>query len=518
MGVEDKCMKRKILSICCVLCMVLSLAACQETPEEEIVLDKSKGLPKDSILPKESQIPKDFGAPDQWQESVEKGNIAVSIKADCQINLPQIYNAPVYELEVQHMTGELLEQLCEYFSDGNPLYKEPEMSKARLEEEKEILQQGKGEWGFDDQEIIDAKTDQIDELLQDAPPKESKESVEVKLDKPRQTEYERIQTKSGSIAPRYSKFYFDTDEKIGFRARVDCGKKTDPLIYAIDYDEDVGSTTNFLFQQGNFIDEKELAKKLKNCELLQIGQNYLEYLQWIETEMNDTDRFTISEEEAVAMCGKVLEDLGLNDYTMTGCCRTVGTAEGESMAGVNQDEGITDYGFSIYYNRKAGELAGYEQPFQQPFNDLPEEVYAPPFATEQIRIIVTGEGIMQFEWDNLSQKAGTIAENTELLSFDEIKEKLYDHLLYVSLAKYGEEDYGDIYYYEIRDVQLRGANVPAFENPDGAWLVPVWVFTVGHEVTFGTLGTTPFSDMIVVLNAIDGGYIQPNIDSRIPVD
>ena len=58
MGVEDKCMKRKILSICCVLCMVLSLAACQETPEEEIVLDKSKGLPKDSILPKESQIPK----------------------------------------------------------------------------------------------------------------------------------------------------------------------------------------------------------------------------------------------------------------------------------------------------------------------------------------------------------------------------------------------------------------------------------------------------------------------------
>ena len=86
------------------------------------------------------------------------------------------------------------------------------MSKARLEEEKEILQQGKGEWGFDDQEIIDAKTGQIDELLQDAPPKESKESVEVKLDKPRQTEYERIQTKSGSIAPRYSKFYFDTDD------------------------------------------------------------------------------------------------------------------------------------------------------------------------------------------------------------------------------------------------------------------------------------------------------------------
>ena len=54
--------------------------------------------------------------------------------------------------------------------------------------------------------------EEIDELLQDAPPKESKESVEVKLDKPRQTEYERIQTKSGSIAPRYSKFYFDTDD------------------------------------------------------------------------------------------------------------------------------------------------------------------------------------------------------------------------------------------------------------------------------------------------------------------
>lgn len=510
-------MAKKIGTICCVMCMVLSLLACQKTPDEEVVIDKSQGLPKDSILDEQS-TPKELGAPKVWQESVEKGEISVRIDADCQINLPEVYNTPVYELEMQHMSDELLEQLCTYFADGNELYQLPEMTKDQLEKERLYLQEAKGEWAFDDSDIIEDKLKKLDELLEHAPKEIHKEPTKFKLGKPVQTEYEYIQEASGSVARRNSKFYFDTDEEIGFRARVEKETGTDPLIYVVDYNEDVGSTTHFLFQQGNFTDEKELEKNVKISDLSYIGSHYGDYLKWIEMEMNRAERFTISQEEAMERCEKVLEDLGLDDYVMTDCCKAVGNGDSESMAGVNQDEGITDYGYSLYYNRKAGELAGYEQPVQQPFNDLPEEVYAPPFATEQIHMVVTEEGILQFEWNNLSSKKDTIAENTKLLTFDEVKEKLYDHLLYVSLAKNGEEDYGDIYHYQVNQVQLRAANVPAYENPEGAWLVPAWVFEVSQEITFGTLGTSPSSDMTVVLNAIDGGYIQPNVDPRIEVD
>lgn len=503
------------------LCLALGLGcltACQETPEEAVIVDKSQGLPKDSIIPEESEIPKSFGAPEQWQEATEKGNGRVSLKADCRVNLPEIYNTPVYELEMQNMTEKLLKQLSEYFAEGDPLYKEPVLSKARLAKERMFIAEGKGEWGFDSQDIISEKLAQVDELLKEAPEEESYEYTEPMLEKPRQTEYEKVQEKSGSVPARFSKFYFDTGEEIGFRARVDRETGSDPLIYVIDYNKDVGSTTNFLFRQGNFTDEKELKKDFENCELVQAGQTYFTYLQWIETEMNRTENFSLSQDEAVEMCEETLKDLGLEDYVMTECYRAVGNRDSESWAGVNQDEGIADYGYSVYYNRKAGELAGYEQAVQRPFNDLPEEIYAPPFSAEQIHMIVTQGGIVQFEWNNLSEKTETIAENTKLLPFDEIKEKLYDHLLYASLAMYGEEDKGDTYYYQVENVQLRGANIPAYENPDGAWLVPVWIFEVSHEVMFGTLGTTSFNDMTVVLNAIDGGYIQPRIDSRIPVD
>ena len=97
-------------------------------------------------------------------------------------------------------------------------------------------------------------------------------------------------------------------------------------------------------------------------------------------------------------------------------------------------------------------------------------------------------------------------------------EKLADHLLYITIAGLGEESktLGDTAKYTVKNVQLRAANVPAFEAPLASWLVPVWIFEMEHEVTFSTSSVIKMPDMIVVLNAIDGGYVKPRIDSRIP--
>lgn len=127
-------------------------------------------------------------------------------------------------------------------------------------------------------------------------------------------------------------------------------------------------------------------------------------------------------------------------------------------------------------------------------------------------MIVTKEGIQLFEWTDISKKTDVIAENTKLLTFDEIKEKLADHLLYAQIANLGgisPEGFANIY--TVKNVQLRAANINAYNKPKRSWLVPVWVFDVegkmqhktGKEITTENIGPET-----VVLNAIDGGFIQ----------
>lgn len=507
-------MKKKKMLPALYMTLCIGLTACQPTPEEEIVVDKSEGLPEGSIL-EESDAPKDLGAPEVWQETAEDGDVI--LEADVQINLPEVCNTPVYAFEMAHMTDELLEKLCGYFADGNEIYEEPSLPKARLEQEKALISQREGAWAFYNEDAVQGMCGRIDELLGSAPDEWEKKVISPKLAKPRQTDWEYVQEESGFMSGIYSDYYFDTDEEIGLKARIDRGGALDPCIQVIDHNKDIGSTTNFLFSQGTYVDEKELERKRRNQEVIDFGASYEQYLNWIGEELDKSDE-EFSQEDALKKCEEVLEDLSLDDFAVTDCFKAAGNSDNEHFAGPEQSEGITDRGYSVYYSYKAGGLAGYEQPFQRPYNDLPEEIYAPYFSTEQIHMIVTKEGVRRFEWTNISNKKETIAPNTEILAFDDIKERLLDHVSYTALAESGGVDYGDVYFYYVKDVQLRAANTSAFEDSDAVWLVPVWVFELEREITFSGLGTQRSSDMTVVLNAIDGGYIQPKIDPRIPVD
>ena len=104
-----------------------------------------------------------------------------------------------------------------------------------------------------------------------------------------------------------------------------------------------------------------------------------------------------------------------------------------------------------------------------------------------------------------------------MLSFDEIKEEMADHLLYRAVADGGEEAkaLGDRYRYTVTGVQLRAVNISAYEEPKAVWLVPAWVSSLKYDVTFSQQTTMKGNDIELVLNAIDGGYVMPRLDPRI---
>jgi len=158
---------------------------------------------------------------------MEKNDGFVILTADCDIQIPDIYNTPVYSYERKHMTDELLNKLCDYFSDGDRLYEDPAMTKSELNREKDKLLNYKGRWqGYSDEvfrhRFLEYK-EKLEELIVKAPEnKEEHKYINAGLTTLHQTEIEYV--KGYWYEKAWYAWYHDTEEKIGFTARIDKGR------------------------------------------------------------------------------------------------------------------------------------------------------------------------------------------------------------------------------------------------------------------------------------------------------
>lgn len=503
-------MRKIIIPGLCIICIFFVLSACQKTPEEAAVVDRSGGLSEDNILPKEKDTPKNLEVPDHWQETLEEGDGFITLEADYDIVLPEVYNTPVVSYKITPVNNEMLRELCEYFADGDQLYEYRAMTKGELNIEKGKMENREGEWAYYDYSSLQNSITEMENLISKASEEKAKKiPVVPKLTVPQRIEEEYV--RKNYIGGYWYPWYYDTDQKIGFLARIDRGEVCDPMIRALTYDKNMGSTSAFLYRQGTYIDEKELTEDKSGKAPLAVGNGYLEYLNGLETRLDQTSPNDFSEEDARKKIDEVLGELKIKGMEVTDCVRAIGSPDTESWSGLTDDNLEWETGYSIYLSPKVGDVVGYTLPRAIQYSDLPETSYAPPFFTEQLHIVVTKEGICMFEWMYLSEKEDMIAENTKLLSFNEIKEKLMEHLQYAELSTEGGEiPTNTSYVYKVTGVQLRAANVNAYEDPDSAWMVPVWVFEMNRtgvykyegEQSESNLGTT-----VVILNAIDGGYV-----------
>ncbi|MFR9062492.1 MAG: hypothetical protein ACLVJO_01310 [[Clostridium] scindens] len=62
-------------------------------------------------------------------------------------------------------------------------------------------------------------------MIEKAPEEEKRQHIEAKLVEPQQLEVESVNEKGTSASRMYSKYYYETEEKIGFAARVDKGQR-----------------------------------------------------------------------------------------------------------------------------------------------------------------------------------------------------------------------------------------------------------------------------------------------------
>ena len=128
--------------------------------------------------------------------------------------------------------------------------------------------------------------------------------------------------------------------------------------------------------------------------------------------------------------------------------------------------------------------------------------YAPPFQIETITILITEEGVKYFKWDGIAEEVRTVTENTKLLPFEKIQAKLTDQIFYWYSGKGQSANDTTLLEYDVINAKLQYTYTTAYQEPEHAWLVPAWIFTVQES-----LGGNPLQNLSYVINAYDGSVI-----------
>ena len=503
-------MKRKI-SFCrfpvFLLLLLLFLAGCQPTPEISPVVNRSEGIPDSAYIePLEGEERKQVEAPAVWTEEIQKGEGRITILAEqVKPQIPEIQNTPVLEIQEKEFDQELLCRLTDYFTKGSLLYEVPAMTKEELIFWEERIQNRRGIYGYpSERAFLSSELTRIRELIEKAPEVSERNDVQPQFCEAVLSEYEYVRTGKP----------IDNTEPDTFEAVV---QNNGALIWAERKQEQSGTSSSFAYRKGSYLDTGYLESAEETFErLLEQGdadeewiKEYRIFLNTLRHEIESTD-LKQRQEAVIKQAEEVLADLEITELTLADIRPCIVTEESLKWDSMNVDWSKAERGYAVEFARSCGSLtASLPGGAFYYYDALPEKTYSPELFPESVILVFAGQELRIFEWNHMAVLTKVVAENTKLLSFDEIKERFAQHLFYTAAAQ--DENAGrDVKVtetYVVSEVRLTAYYSEAYGSPGNAWVVPVWLFTYDYYRTIN--GEQRYVAKVnTMIQAIDGGYIQ----------
>ena len=127
--------------------LFLGLCGCAETPEKEVVLSKTEGLPEGAAAEK-SEEKKKISVPEKWEETISENNGAVTVEAKgVTISAPEVKNTPITEVKRTAFGEEQLKKLVDYFRGDNVLQAPSPLAKDEAQAYVEKIKNREGAYG-----------------------------------------------------------------------------------------------------------------------------------------------------------------------------------------------------------------------------------------------------------------------------------------------------------------------------------------------------------------------------------
>ena len=516
-------MKKTWIAAC--LCVIMVLTGCQSTPEEDVVVNKGAGLPEGAAAePVEGS--RTLDVPDAWTEDVTMGEGKLKIHADAPIEVPEVGNLPVFEAEPGEYTEEDLQKGVEYFAGDSKIYRDTKFTKAELENKKERLLAQDGSRGGEMNSLKNAEAKRIDEVMERSGDDPGREYVEIKFgeyEEATQKITDDLYIRSGTEQTDEQHEDEAAARRNSFGGTIEEGENAGAKIRASACSREDGIMGSFMFQKdGAYYTRDRLtnAKEINEFFTTYYGESMAAYydkeaeiLNKLEARL--TDQTSMSEKDAQKMAEKLLEDFEIDEMILAKTEAylwlpdTGYSANAQDAAWLYEPESW-QVGYEFVYSRDVEGVPSGENgtTMSSTTDTVPDVAYAPPFYQESIQICVVNGQIVSFDWSNMIKITKTIAENTNLIDFDSVKGRYCDNIYYSTVAL--AESHGDesSYTVNVTDVKLTYLYVSAYNNPDGAWLVPAWSFKSSGSFTYDGVTVYKRNTEYRGFNALDGGYIS----------
>lgn len=471
----------------------LGLTGCQETPEESSVVSKSGGLSENVRLsPLKPGETRKTDIPAHWQAEELRNKERFLFRVDLELEEKKLGNLPVIEMKNHVLAQEELEKLTQYFAKGENLYVSQPYTKGDYQNVISRIENREGIYAASYHWMEQLKIKQSAEAGMAIAPEVSgePESAEVKFAARFVDEGYEKTFKSRVMTDL--DLYENRDESIWFEA--DVGEKRTSRIKAEKYDSKLRNSSSFSWMEGSEImsymeyDSRRMffEAQMENPFTPQI----LEQMDLFEARYADG---TFDREAGKTQAEQILADLEIDEMSLASDEEILWFSKENDTEGM---EKLGEYDDFWWVADPADAECGYRYTFSKEIGGLnviegdsavlerTEEMYSPPFPVETITITVTESGVKAFVWEGMSEEVKTIAENTELLSFDKIQERLEEQIFYwYSGCTAGQpEDDPTQFQYKVTEAVMGYTYITAYDNPENAWLVPAWSFRAieGH--------------------------------------
>lgn len=457
--------KEKAVSVC-LFALCLLLTACQPTPEEEIVKQKSEALFIESITAT-AEPEKSFKmqVSQHITQDVETENAKIKISIDADVEMPDAKAYPIVKISKSEFSRETLKRVYTVLTHGT--------------EEIEVFPRA-------------FRRKDLDELL------DLRDSGD--LDK-----YGSLEELNEAIEAQQKTVAAAPEKAVAKEADFNWTGDLSPLLFFIS-EAETQQVGCYNPAEEYYIECVEDMFEMKYLEAQVMMESSINRIQpRVEAGSIQLVMPKITEEEGKQQAEQLISDLGLSeDFVLTGSRTAVKSELNRGETG--QVEAVYEY---LFVRQIAGVPVTFFNVSMSSDVENPSS-YAAPWYYEKIRIFVDDSGIWGFLWNGPCEVEQVVNDNAQLLSFEEILDT-FERMVGYKYAGLQEDSLTEQSAVTVTRIQLGLVRVIEKNDLGTAYLVPAWTF-FGSEIVdeWSSSGCDGF-DPILILNALDGSVIDPKV-------
>ncbi len=439
---------------------ILSMAACQPTPQTEAVVGKGSGVLEDKVLESAQSSGEATPQADDrivWSETKtvcfeDQGEYTVTVNMD--VEMPEIpQNVPVYRIEPKEFSIDFMKNAAHYLMPGEIF----DGKESKEDVEKELLDFEKDVSAHTLLAGYEGDADSYREFVNKRYEKAADSNVEAVFEYNDKEFGERL---------LHLKSYTDENSILELWANAISGTKL------IDH---------FSFHNNRF-----------NRSFM-----YLSKMTGKKTEPKD---LKITYDEALATANDAMTTLFEEPFSMThtDVIDLINYHEYLWHDGVDTSVGQA---YVFYYTRTYDGIPSLLIR-SAPIVCTDSTEYAAPYAREGVFVVVDDSGIAEIWYDSYSKTVEKLNDNVSLMPFDQVLERFKDGIFYHNLWGFA----GTTAEINITGVEFGMVREPLKDTPDQYMMVPAWTF-------IGSIGSSELPSgaydgkNMLTLSAIDGSIV-----------